>query len=156
MDSALPPRYVNLPTQEVYHPDLSDALFRTLAQIRGLAYRFRGKRTPPLTLEELAALRGVGRTTIFRHLAALRALGIIRTEPAGEHAFVIRLLRRRRGDEREQAAEAGGEATLAGARDDGTAATAGPHHVATFPLRWGSGAASPAFERGDAVQVEHK
>jgi DNA-binding transcriptional ArsR family regulator len=154
MDSALPPRYVKLPTQEAYDPDLSDALFRTLAQIRGLAYPKR-KRTPPLTVGDLAALRGLSQATLFRHLAALRARGAIRTEPAGEHTFVIYLLRRRRGDERGKAARAAGEATPYGARDDGTAAIAGTHHqVDCFPLSREPGALSPAHERRDAAQAQ--
>jgi len=156
MDSAFPPRYVNLPAREVYHSDLSDALFRTLAQIRGLAYRFRGKRTPPLTVEDLAAMRGRSRAAIYKHLAELRARGIIRTEPVDddERAFVIYLLHRKRDKQRRKAAQAEGEATLSGARDDGSAGTAETHHVATFPLRWGSGATTPAFERGDATQAK--
>ncbi len=56
-----------------------------------------------------------------------------------------------------KAARAGGEATLPGARDDGTAATAEPHHqIACFPLRWEPGALSPAHARGDAGQAGHQ
>jgi DNA-binding transcriptional ArsR family regulator len=154
MDSASPLRYVNLPAREVYDPDLPDALFRTLAQVRGLAYRFKGKRTPPLTVEDLAALRGLSRATIFKHLAELRERGIVRIEPVDEHAFIVRLLRRKQDKQRRKTVQAKGEATLRGARDDGTAATAEKHHVAVFPLRWGSGATTPAFERGDAAQAK--
>jgi hypothetical protein len=155
MDSTLPPRYVKLPAREVYDPDLPDAVFRTLAQIRGLAYRFGGKHTPPLTVDDLIAVRGRSRAAIYKHLAELRRRGIIRTQPADvTRTFVIYLLRRkRRDDRRKKAAQAAGEATLPGPRDDGSAGPAAAHHVATFPHRWGSGAPSPAFERGDATQA---
>ncbi len=156
MDCVLPRRFIKLSAREVYDSDLSDALFRTLIQIRGLAYRFRGKRTPPLTVEDLMALRGRSRATIFKHLAALRTQGAIRIEPAGENAFVIYPLHRKRDNKRRKAAQTEGEATLPGARDDGTAGTAEQHHVAIFPLRWGSGAMTPAYERGDAAQAKHE
>jgi hypothetical protein len=158
MDSAVPPHYVTLPAHEVYQSDLPDALFRTLAHIRGLAYRFRGKRTPPLMVADLAALRGRSQAAIYAHLAELRERGIIRTEPvAGDRrTFVIYLVRRTRSEKRRQAAQAEGEVTPAGARDDGSAGIAATHHAATFPLRWGSGATPPAYERGDAIQATHK
>jgi DNA-binding MarR family transcriptional regulator len=156
MDSTLPPRYVKLSAREVYDSDLPDALFRTLAQIRGLAYRFGGKRTPPLTVDDLIAMRGRSRAAVYKHLAELRRRGIIRTEPADvTRTFVVYLLRRkkRRGDRQHTAAQAAGEATLPGPRDDGSAGPAAAHHAATFPRRWESGAASPAFEREDAPQA---
>jgi hypothetical protein len=146
-----PPRvYIQSPAQEAYNPQIIDPHFRTPIQIRGLAYRTGGDHTPPLTLDELVALRGLSRATILKHLAALRAWGSIQTEPAGEHAFVIHLLPRKPG----QAARAEREVTLPGDCDDGTAGTAEKHHVATFPLRWGSGATTPAHERGDATQAK--
>jgi hypothetical protein len=156
MDSMRPPRYVKLSAREVYDSDLPDALFRTLAQIRGLAYRFGGKRTPPLTVDDLIAVRGRSRAAVYKHLAELRRRGIIRTEPADvTSTFVVYLLRRkkRRDDRRHKAARAAGEATLPGPRDDGSAGPAAAHHAATFPRRWESGAASPALEREDAPQA---
>jgi hypothetical protein len=87
---ATPPRrYVRSPVQEAYNPQISDAHFRTLIQIRGLAYKTGGDRTPPLTLDELVALRGISRRSMCRHLCALRAQGCLRIEPRGERAFVI-------------------------------------------------------------------
>jgi hypothetical protein len=151
MDSAFPPRYVNLPAREVYHADLPDALFRTLAQIRGLAYRFKGKRTPPLTVEDLAAIRGVGRTAIFKYLAELRERGIIRTEPVGEHAFIIHLL----PGQPDQAAQAGGEATPRGDRDDGPAATAA-RHLPPNSHCVGVGRCVARVERADAGQAGYQ
>jgi Skp family chaperone for outer membrane proteins len=152
MDSALPPRYVNVPTREVYDSDLSDGVFRTLAQIRGLAYRFNGARTPPLTLDDLAAIRGVARSTVWKHTTELRERGIIQTEPAERNAFVIHLLPGRP----HQADQVEGEATPTGDRDDGSAATADKHLAAEFPLRWGLGAALPVVERADAGQADYK
>jgi hypothetical protein len=87
---AMPPRvYVPAPVQEAYNPQITDPHFRTLIQIRGLAHLTGGDRTPPLTLDELVALRGVSRRSICRHLQALRVEGYLRIEPSGENAFVI-------------------------------------------------------------------
>ena len=85
-----PPRvYVPSPVQEAYNPQITDPHFRTLVQVRGLAYRTGGDHTPPLTLEELGALRGISRRSMCRHLQALRDEGYLRIEPSGENAFVI-------------------------------------------------------------------
>jgi hypothetical protein len=85
-----PPRvYVPSPVQEAYNPQITDAHFRTLVQMRGLAHTTGGDHTPPLTLEELGALRGISRLMVCRHLHALRTEGYLRIEPSGENAFVI-------------------------------------------------------------------
>jgi hypothetical protein len=87
-----PPRvYIHSPAQEAYHPQITDPHFRTLIQMRGLAYRTGGDHTPPLTLEELMALRGISRLMLCRHLQALRVEGYLRIEPSGANAFVIYL-----------------------------------------------------------------
>jgi hypothetical protein len=87
---ATPPRvYVPSPVQEAYNPQITDPHFRTLVQIRGLAHLTGGDHTPPLTLEELVALRGISRLMVCRHLEALRVEGCLRIEPSGENAFVI-------------------------------------------------------------------
>jgi hypothetical protein len=89
-----PPRvYVPSPVQEAYNPQITDAHFRTLVQMRGLAHTTGGDHTPPLTLEELGALRGISRLMVCRHLHALRSEGYLRIEPSGENAFVIYLRR---------------------------------------------------------------
>jgi hypothetical protein len=63
----------------------------------------------------------------------------------------------KRNDQRRQAARAGGEATPAGVRDDGTATIAGTHHhIDCFPLSREPGARSPAHERGDATQAKQQ
>ena len=88
-----PPRvYIPSPVQEAYNPQITDPHFRTLVQVRGLAYRTGGDRTPPLTLDELVALRGISRLMVCRHLQALRTEGYLRIEPSGENTFVIYLL----------------------------------------------------------------
>jgi hypothetical protein len=87
---ATPPRvYVQSPVQEAYNPHLSNAHFRTLIQIRGLAYRTGGDHTPPLTLDDLVVLLGISRLSLCRHLRALRIEGYLRIEPSGECAFVV-------------------------------------------------------------------
>jgi hypothetical protein len=86
----MPPRvYAPSPVQEAYNPHISDPHFRTLLQVRGLAHLTGGDRTPPLTLEELGALRGISRLMLCRHLQALRTGGYLRIEPSGANAFVI-------------------------------------------------------------------
>ncbi len=85
-----PPRvYIPSPVQEAYNPQITDPHFRTLVQIRGLAHLTGGDHTPPLTLEELGALRGISRLMLCRHLHALRTAGYLRIEPSGAAAFVI-------------------------------------------------------------------
>jgi len=90
---SLPPRFVMTPAEEVYDRRLDDEHFRTLAQIRGLAYKTKGERTPVLSIEDLVQIRGVDRSTIYRHLASLRQQGYIRTERIGKYQFVIYPLR---------------------------------------------------------------
>ena len=155
MDSAFPPRYVKIRTREIYNPNLSDALFRTLAQIRGLVHQPRGRQTPPLTIEYLAALRGVSQAAMFRHLAALRERGDIRTKTTGRHTFVIYLLGAKQDNAQGRSAPIEGKATLDGARDDGTAGAAETHLLACFPLCREPGATPPAHERGDAAPAKH-
>jgi hypothetical protein len=89
MSLVLPPRFVAAPTGDVYDLSLSDVHFRTLTRLRGLAWKTRGERTPPLTIEELVAICGLDRSNIFRHLRARRVLGCIRIEPVGNHQFIV-------------------------------------------------------------------
>jgi hypothetical protein len=86
---ALPPHYVSAPPGDVYSRDLSDPHFRTLTQIRGLAWRTRGERTPPLTIDDLMQIRGLSRTQMFEHLRWLRENGHIRIELVSDGLFVI-------------------------------------------------------------------
>jgi len=93
MTISLPPRYVSAPSPETYDRNLSDAYFRTLIQIRGLAYRTKGEHTPPTSIEELMAVRGLERSQMFAHLKYLRQQGYIRTESLMGGLFVIYPLR---------------------------------------------------------------
>jgi len=95
--------------------------------------------------------------SLCRHLRALRAPSAIRTKPVGEQPCAITLPPRKPGDARGAAAQAEGEATPPGDRDDGTAGPAGGHHhVACFPPGWEPGTALPVHERGDAPPAEHE
>ena len=60
----LPPRGVNVPTRMIYDPQLPPALILTWIQLRGLAWG--GTVTPPLRMQELAALTGKCQATIYR------------------------------------------------------------------------------------------
>lgn len=93
MTVSLPPRYVSAPVPETYDRNLSDAYFRTLIQIRGLAWRTKGEHTPPMSIEELMAIRGLERSQMFAHLRYLRQNGYIRTEPLTGGLFVVYPLR---------------------------------------------------------------
>ncbi len=80
MNASLP--YLIVPCRAV--PDLSDQQRLTYALILGLAYGSPDGATPPVTIRELAELRGLSPRSIDAHLAALRRAGYIRNAPQRE------------------------------------------------------------------------
>lgn len=83
-----PPSYVNVPTAVAYAP-VPDALIVTMVRILGLCWRYDYRRTPALTLDQLARLLDRPRTTLCRHLDILdRELGWLRRERQ-DHRFVV-------------------------------------------------------------------
>jgi len=66
----LPPRGVHVPARMIYNPQLSPAVILTWIQLRGLAWG--GTVTPPLRMQELAALTGKSQATIYSHMSLLR------------------------------------------------------------------------------------
>ena len=88
-----PPRYANVPAHDLFDPHLPDPLFRTLAQLHGLAWQTKGERTPPATVLELAALRGLKERQMYNHLRELKARRRIRVENLGHGRIVIYPLR---------------------------------------------------------------
>ena len=85
---ARPPSYVNVPTSVAYAP-VPDALVVTMVRILGLCWRNGYRRTPPLTLEQLARLLDRPRSTLHRHLEILeRELGWLRRERQ-DRCFVL-------------------------------------------------------------------
>lgn len=93
MTLKLPPRFVNMPAGTVFDAHLPDALFRTLAQLHGLAWQTKGERTPPATVAEFARLRGLKERRMYDHLRELKEQGFIRVENLGHNRIVIFPLR---------------------------------------------------------------
>ncbi|MHB9033316.1 MAG: ArsR family transcriptional regulator [Anaerolineae bacterium] len=77
MTTSMP--YLIVPCQAV--PDLPDHLRVTYALILGLAWGASGNATPPVTIRELAELRGLSPRAIDAHLAALRRAGYVENAP---------------------------------------------------------------------------
>jgi hypothetical protein len=88
-----PPHYANIPAGLLFDQDLPDSIFRTLAQLHGLAWRSKGERTPPATVLELATLRGLKERRMYDHLRELKDAGLIRVENLGDGRIVIHPLR---------------------------------------------------------------
>jgi len=94
--SLFPPRYVNVESRAVYDLDLPDPLFRTFVRIKGLAWDADGKWTPPLTVEELAAICGKKERAMWGHLTSLRKRQYITWETMGDGRIIIRFNQRKR------------------------------------------------------------
>jgi hypothetical protein len=97
MSLKLPPQFVNLSVYDVFNLELPDAVYRTLAVLHGLAWQTRGERTPPTTVLELAALRGLQERQMYNHLRKLKELGRIRVDNLGHGQIVIYPVRWERG-----------------------------------------------------------
>jgi hypothetical protein len=72
---------------------LSDAAFRTLGVIHGLAWPNKGECTPALTVNDLAALRHLKDRQIYNHLEVLKRGSRIRIESLGHNLMIIYPLR---------------------------------------------------------------
>ena len=77
--SPYPPDYIKLPPG-IACADVDDALIVTMARILGLCWDQKYRRSPPYTPDQLAELLGRPRTTLYRHLNRLQALGWLRVE----------------------------------------------------------------------------
>lgn len=88
-----PPRFANLPAGILFDAALPNAMFRTLAQLHGLAWQTKGERTPPATVAEFARLRGLKERRMYDHLHKLKELGFIRMENLGHGQIIIFPLR---------------------------------------------------------------
>ena len=74
-----PPDYIKLPP-DVACADVDDALIVTMARILGICWDQKYRRSPPYTPDRLAELLGRPRTTLYRHLNRLQALGWLRVD----------------------------------------------------------------------------
>lgn len=78
-DSPYPPDYIKLPPS-IACADVDDALIVTMARILGLCWDHKYRRSPPYTPDQLAALLGRPRTTLYRHLNKLQQLRWLRVD----------------------------------------------------------------------------
>ena len=83
----LPPRGVYIPTRMIYNLQMSPALILTWIQLRGLAWS--GKVTPPLRLQELAALTGKCQATNYGHMSQLRAMSALSWRSTGQGTIIV-------------------------------------------------------------------
>lgn len=88
-----PPHYANIPAKLLFDPEMPDPIFRTLAQLHGLAWQSKGEQTPPATVLELATMRGLKERRMYDHLRELRDAGLIRVENLGDGRIVVHPLR---------------------------------------------------------------
>ena len=96
MKTRLPPRYVNVRADATYNHDLSDAIFRSLARLSGLAWQDQANHQLPLMTEaELLGILNCKRSTLWGHLQALKTLGLL-TWICIDGRFSIRIMPPRR------------------------------------------------------------
>ncbi|MCX7855165.1 MAG: hypothetical protein N2556_04175, partial [Anaerolineae bacterium] len=103
------PRYVNIPLEVVNHRGLTDPLFRTYVQLRGLAWEKEYRETPALRGEELREWLGCSERSLRGHLAALEGLGLIEVRRRAGR-LVIRFLEGKGVDEASEGSAEEGEA----------------------------------------------
>lgn len=77
--SPYPPDYIKLPP-DIACADVEDSLIVTMARILGLCWNNRYRRSLPYTPDGLAETVGRPRTTLYRHLNRLQALGWLRVD----------------------------------------------------------------------------
>ena len=83
----LPPRGVFIPTRMIYNLQLPPAAILTWIQLRGLAWD--GTVTPPLRMQELAALTGKCRATIFGHMSRLRDMAALSWRTTEQGTIIV-------------------------------------------------------------------
>ena len=71
MASHVPPQYVNVPVELLYHIDLPASVRTTAIRIYGLGWRRGYERTDPVGLDELLEICEVSRSTLYGHLPTL-------------------------------------------------------------------------------------
>jgi len=91
MNDALPPVYAMTPVTVLY-AEADDALVLTMSRLVGLCWTYGYERTPALTPEQLAALTGRPRSTLYRHLKQLREMQWIRVDRAGRRMIICPLI----------------------------------------------------------------
>ncbi len=83
----LPPCGVVIPTRMIYNSQLPPAVVHTWIQLRGLAWD--GTDTPPLSMQELAALTGRSQATIYGHMSQLRFIAALSWVSTGQGKIIV-------------------------------------------------------------------
>ncbi len=81
------PRGVFVPSQLIFHTQLSAAVLVSWIKLRSLASD--GRSTPPMTLPELASRLGIHPARLARHLAQLQEISALLLRQAGQDKHVI-------------------------------------------------------------------
>jgi len=85
--SLLPPRGIFIPTDLLYHPNLSPVIFYTW--VRLYCQALDGRVTPALSIQHLVQLTGKSQVTIFRHLSWLKSVSALNWRSAEDGGIII-------------------------------------------------------------------
>lgn len=84
----IPTKYVNTPADLTYDAELSDPHFRTYVRLRGLAWG--SSETPPLTIDEMAAICHRSVRSMWGHLSHLREQTDLNWTSIGSGRMIIK------------------------------------------------------------------
>jgi hypothetical protein len=85
-----PPRGAFIATSVLFHPSMHSAVRDTLIQLLALAWASNSQYTPPLSYQQLVALTGKTKATLYGHIAALPDdHAALRLQPAGDGLFIV-------------------------------------------------------------------
>jgi len=90
--SLIPPKYISVPVGIVYDTAISPVVRDTYLQLRGLAWGDSDDETPEISVKKLCELTGKSRTTIYGHLAILRASGWLLFSSAHHSGLTVRFI----------------------------------------------------------------
>lgn len=92
MSPTFPPRFVKLPPYVFDAEGVDESTIITFGRIVNLSWDFGYRHTEPMTPEELQQVLKRNRTTMYRHLKELRAIGWIEIIHHGKYRISIRIL----------------------------------------------------------------
>jgi len=92
MNPSPPPSFIKLPPFVAHSDRVDDGAVVTMIRILELAWEFKYRKTAPYAPDELAALLGRSRATMFRHLKTLREAGWIGSKQEPGRKLVIQVL----------------------------------------------------------------
>ncbi len=88
----LPPAYIKSPVYVTFAYDVSDPVVLTMERILGICFEHGGRGTPDLVPDDMAALLGRPKSTLYRHLEVLSELKWIEWEQVPGRRIRIRPL----------------------------------------------------------------